>query len=140
MWFSIETLLEDCTPVDTEDQDVEYRQGKATTTFATWDCPVLWWKNQITETGTDSISIGVEFLIVTLTKEIETKATEKHHFVKRIESILMKNSREILDNEDFDAKINFNCFWSKTSTKLVGFSIQLLLEEFKPVILENYEI
>jgi len=37
----------------------------------------------------------------------------------------------------FDAKIIFNGFRSKTSTKLVEFSIEILLEEFKLVILEK---
>ena len=51
----------------------------------------------------------------------------------------MNYFREILDYEDFEAKININGFRMKISTSGVGISIKFLLEEMKPVVLVNFE-
>ena len=105
-----------------------------------WVCPDIDGENQITEIWKISTSPSVRLLIVTLMKKIKPRVTKKHHFDKRENWILINNFWENLDYQDCDGKINFHCFWSNTSTILIGFSIQISLEELKPVILENYEI
>ena len=71
---------------------------------------------------------------------MKSMVTEKHHFDKREELILINNFSEILDYQDFDARINFHGFRSENSTKLTMFSLEFLLEEIQPVTLEKYEI
>ena len=105
-----------------------------------WVCPDIDGENQITELWKNSTSPIVRLLIVTLIKKIKPRVTEKHHFDKREESILINNFWELLDYQDCDAKISIKGFWSETSSSLAEFSIEILLEEFKLLTLEKYEI
>ena len=47
-------------------------------------------KNQMTKTSNASFSVSVSLLILALIKEIKTAVTDKHHFVDRDESFLIK--------------------------------------------------
>ena len=53
--------------------------------------------------------------------------------------IFSNNFLEFLDKQDFDAKINFNSFLIKPSSTWVKLSIEILIDELKPVVVEKIQ-
>ena len=68
---------------------------------------------------------------------IKPVVKEKNQFDNRVQSILITILMEILDNQDFDARINIKGFSIKSSSTGVRFSIETLIDEIKTVVPEK---
>ena len=72
-------------------------------------------------------------------KEIKSVVTEKHPFGYSRSIILINNFLEVLDYQDFDARININGFSVKSSSTGVRLSLQILIDELKPGFAEKIQ-
>ena len=76
---------------------------------------------------------------VNILKELKPIVTEKHCFDNRNESFLLNKFLQTLDYQDFIGGIKFIGLVNKTPTPGKGLSIDVLLEDIKPVVQEKIE-
>ena len=94
--------------------------------------------NQLTEFSTELFFVSVRLLVRIIMNEVKAVFTDKHLLDNRDDLFSVTNSWELSDQSDCDARIKIDAFSIQSFFKGVRLSIDIFMEEIRPIVIWRY--